>query len=662
MRGWIKLLLVLVLVALPIAGRWVWYYRGSYAPPVIPEIDESEIEVTLAEYRPMAVEAVEGVGRVVIDLAHQNNLEVDDLTPLQDRLTAYGVVSETFDGFTSSLEYELRGALALVIIAPTVEYTAWERDAIVDFVEDGGRLLLAADPTRPVPREEAELEGPEDLADILSRTSAIPAINSVANPLGVAFFDDYLYNLVENEGNYRNIKFTIFSDEHPLTQDLETLVFFAAHSLRSDGLSLISGDENTLSPLRSGETGLSAAALSADEQVLALGDATVLTAPYHTIADNDQFLSNIAEWLAAAERDWDLKDFPYLFRGPVDLVQVSGEYLDPRLITRAGILGEVFEEAGITLSVADTADPDNDTLFVGIFKNVESVEEYLDAAGVTITIVEAEEEEAAATPTPTPTVTGEEEPEEEPQDNIEIEGLGSIVAEGTSLFVVDRDAERVVLIVLAEDSDATMEAVERLVLGDFSGCVHHGDVTVCSTGEVEEGLGLDMVPEVPEEEPELPPEEEEEVAGPPTIASTTESQVALLAGTPWLEELAEESYDETSQAGETYFYTIVMEESQDVMWVYGWCAVTPEQLEENWENISLVFTLDGEEVSLDSFAEVEGPFADQECHLYYALLTDWPSGEHFLSTEVTFATELDDGSDIYPEGTHVYLYLVTVGG
>jgi hypothetical protein len=651
MRGWIKLLLVLVLVALPIAGRWVWYYRGSYAPPVIPEIDESEIEVTLAEYRPMAVEAVEGVGRVVIDLAHQNNLEVDDLTPLQDRLTAYGVVSETFDGFTSSLEYELRGALALVIIAPTVEYTAWERDAIVDFVEDGGRLLLAADPTRPVPREEAELEGPEDLADILSRTSAIPAINSVANPLGVAFFDDYLYNLVENEGNYRNIKFTIFSDEHPLTQDLETLVFFAAHSLRSDGLSLISGDENTLSPLRSGETGLSAAALSADEQVLALGDATVLTAPYHTIADNDQFLSNIAEWLAAAERDWDLKDFPYLFEGSVDLVQVSGEFLDPRLIANASALGQVFEEAGLTLNVRDTADPDYDTLFVGIFEDVESVEEYLDAAGVTITVVEAEEEEEA------PMAIGTE--EEEAQGAIEVEGLGKTTIEGTSLFVVDRSPDRVVLIVLAEDAEPVMAAVERLVFVDFSGCVHHDDVTVCSTGEVEEGWELDLEGE----EPELPPEEEEEeVGGPPTIASKSEAEIAFLTGTPWLEELAEESYDETSQAGETYFYTIVMEESQDVMWVYGWCAVTPEQLAENWENISLVFMLDAEEILLDAFAEVEGPFADQECRLYYALLTDWPSGEHLLSTEVTFATELDDGSDIYPEGTHVYLYLVTVGG
>jgi hypothetical protein len=59
---------------------------------------------------------------------------------------------------------------------------------------------------------------------------------------------------------------------------------------------------------------------------------------------------------------------------------------------------------------------------------------------------------------------------------------------------------------------------------------------------------------------------------------------------------------------------------------------------------------------------VEGPFVDQECRLYYVLLTDWPSGEHLLTTEVTFATELDDGSDIYPEGTHAYQYDVTVGG
>ena len=696
MRGWTKLLLVLLLIALPVAGRWAWFYRGWYTPPVIPEIDESQIALPLSEYRPFAGKVLESVGRVVVDLSHDNNLEVDDLTPLRDRLTQRGVAVEIFHGSGGSLKTQLRGATALVIIAPTSRYMADERDAIADFVEDGGRLLLAADPTRPVPPEEEEES--LDLAPIPLRTSAIPAINSLANAFGVAYFDDYLYNLVENEGNYRNVKFTVLSNEHSLTQGLEMVVFFAAHSLRSDGLSLVSGDENTLSSLRSGETGLTAAALAANGRVLALGDVTALTPPYHTIADNDRFLSNIAHWLAAAERAWDLKDFPYLFERPVDLVPVGEGLLDPRLIARSGTLEEVFHQADLIFNLSAATDPDHDTLFVGTFENVELVQEYLARAGVTITIVEAEEEEEAESAgktetgeeapgqaTPTATLppnevvaqgaedeeigTGTEEAsveeegdteaaEEEPQGTVEIEGLGTIAIKGTTLFIVDRSANRVVVIALAEDGETAMEALERLASGDFSGCVHRDGVTVCSTGEAQEGLQVDAGGDESEQLPDVSVTPE----GPPRIASRPETEAAFQAETPWLEALARESYDTTSRAGETYTYTIVMDHSQDLMWVYSWCTATKEQLTENLDNISLVFTLDGEAVPLDSFATLEGNFGEQECRLYYTLLTDWPRGEHVLTTQVTFATTLDDGFDVYPAGTHVYRYQVHVAG
>lgn len=299
MKGLTKILLVLALIALPVVGRWSWFYSGRYTPPDIPEIDESQIALPVSKYHPFADEPLESIGRVLIDLAHANNMEVDDLTPLRDRLTARGVAIETLpplppavadqdaedeetgEGSSGSLATQLRGATALVVMAPTSSYTAEERNAVVDFVEDGGRLLLAADPTRPVlPEEEEEAL---DLASVFFPTSAVPAINSLANAFGVVYFDDYLYNLVDNQGNYRNVKFTHLSDEHALTQDLEMIVFFAAHSLQSDGLALVSGDANTLSPLRSGETGLIAAALAAEGRVLGPGrrQRPYAVLPYH---------------------------------------------------------------------------------------------------------------------------------------------------------------------------------------------------------------------------------------------------------------------------------------------------------------------------------------------------------------------------------------------
>jgi hypothetical protein len=637
MRARTKIALVVILIVLPIALRWVWFHRGWYLTPAIPQIDESQIAVPLSEYTSAAAIPAETSGRAVIDMGHLNNLQVDDLNPLQDRLIERGLAIETYDGYSVYLSDQLRGATALLVAAPTIEFTAEERTAVQDFVEDGGRVLLVADPTRPIPP--ATEEDSLDLAEILLPESATPAINSVASAVGVVYFDDYLYNLVDNEGNYRNVKLTVLSEDQLLTQGVEDLIFFATHSLRSDGPALIGGDENTYSSLRTGETNLAAAVLSANERVLALGDLTVLTAPYHDVADNDRFLSNIADWLSAAERTWDVREFPYLFQGPVDMVQLGGDFLDPRLIAQSGPLQEVFHEAGLEFNVRATADAEHDALFVGTFENAEPVQEYLDAAGITITIAEGEKAASA----------------EEPKSTVEVEGLGTITIEDTTLFVVDRGAGRVVLIALAQDGDSAIQALDRLAYADFIGCVQRDDVTVCSTGEAAEGLGLDLGGEGAGRPPGATP-----TAARPRIGSRLESAAALDAEAPTLEELAEESYDVTSQAGETYTYTVSMERSQDVLWTYGWCTATEEQLKQNWENISLVFTLEDEEVPLERFVLLEGLLDEQQCRLYYVLVTDWPRGEYVLTTEVTFASELDDGFDVYPAGTHTYRYEVSV--
>ncbi len=644
MRTRTKVIVAALLFVLPIAGRWVWFNRGLYTTPTITQLDDTKINVPLPVYNPAAEEVVVGGGRVVFDLAHENNLEADDLTPLRERLKARGASLRTYDGFTTFLEYELQGAVALIVASPTLQHTDAEVAAILDFVEDGGRVLLVADPTRqiPVPEDEA-------LADILMPPSAVPAINSLANPLGVVYFDDYLYNVVENEANYRNVKLSVGEAEHPLTEGLETVVFFAAHSVQSDGQAILVGDENTHSDLRTGESTLAGAVLSAEGKVMALGDLTVLSAPYHTMADNDRFLSSIADWLISAERVWHLRDFPYLFQRPVDLVQISGEFVDPRLVAKASSLDAVLALADLTLSLSDGADPDHDVLYVGTFDDVELVQDYLDDAGVAITIVE--EEEARATPTPTA------QEEEQARDTIEIEGLGAVPLQGTTLFLVDQAEDRVVVIALAEDGDAAMGALDRLALADFAGCVDNDRVTLCSAGEAGEGVGLDEEPEEQRGEPTPPAELEKSQ---PRIGSTLESQAALAAGTPWLQELAEEEYEETSQAGETYTYTISLAESQDLLWVYGWCTTTKELLMENWEHITVDSTVNGYEVPPSKFAVTEDSSDGLECRLYYALVTDWPEGIHTLLNEVTFDTELYDGTDTFPAGTHYYEYVVTV--
>ncbi|HVN53352.1 MAG TPA: S41 family peptidase [Anaerolineaceae bacterium] len=150
-------------------------------------------------------------------------------------------------------------------------------------------------------------------------------------------------------------------------------------------------------------------------------------------------------------------------------------------------------------------------------------------------------------------------------------------------------------------------------------------------------------------------------SGPPQVVSTDQSKTLLQRGTSALEDLAKEQYSQTSQAGETYSYTIRLDKSQPLLWLNGWCASDSKTMEDNYKHITMKFTLDGKNVPRDQFASFD--FKDSsgnQCRYYIAGLDQWPGGEHHLSTDVTFDQKINDGSAVYPKGTHTYAYTVFV--
>jgi C-terminal processing protease CtpA/Prc len=151
-------------------------------------------------------------------------------------------------------------------------------------------------------------------------------------------------------------------------------------------------------------------------------------------------------------------------------------------------------------------------------------------------------------------------------------------------------------------------------------------------------------------------------SGPPRIATQEEALSAVQASVPLLEDLADEIYDEELFEPTTVVLNVPMGRSREVLWVTGWCA-SPEQFDQNWENITLVMTLDGEEVPLDRFVNLDSPSEESNCRYYFTALSDWPVGEHVLTIEMTFATQLDDGMQdhVYAPGTRIYEYHVYVG-
>ncbi len=147
----------------------------------------------------------------------------------------------------------------------------------------------------------------------------------------------------------------------------------------------------------------------------------------------------------------------------------------------------------------------------------------------------------------------------------------------------------------------------------------------------------------------------------PAIATRSQAYDQLEAGTPRLEALAGESYEINSQAGESYQYNLFLDRMQNAMWGYGWCATSSDLLEQNWDHIRLVFKLNGRRVLEDRFVELEGTVEGLECRCFYTAVSDWPQGEHDLTTEVTFTSIIDDGLTSYPPEIHVDIYRVVVG-
>jgi len=149
-------------------------------------------------------------------------------------------------------------------------------------------------------------------------------------------------------------------------------------------------------------------------------------------------------------------------------------------------------------------------------------------------------------------------------------------------------------------------------------------------------------------------------AGPPAIAAVS-AATETLSTSEQLEARAREQYgaSDYTKPG-TLTFTVALNESETLIWLYPWCATTQEVLDQNFQNIELKFRLDGEEVPLSDMATQDLPNSGQQCRIYYTALSDWPAGEHHLSTTATFTNPINDGTVDYEAGDYVLDYTVYV--
>jgi hypothetical protein len=553
--------LLIILFLLPFAVRRFYYFEGTYEPGEVVRPDLEAIQSATPGVEPFEDRYVApGEGKILVDLTHGNRFELAELSVLQARLAARGQHLEVVAA-PDDLREQLRYAKALVVISPGENWTPEEIHRVQKFVAKGGRLLLVADPTR------FELDW-----DLLVLDYDAPHINDLSAQFGLLFQPGYLYNIEENEGNFRNIRLTDFAN-HELTEGLEQVVFYAAGSIASEELALISASGGTRSSRSERVEDLPVAVLAADGAVLAFSDLTFMSEGYSAVFDNDRLVAHVADFLSGAQRLYDLADFPLFFDDQTDLVLAGTPLLDSDLLQGAGGLQDLFDGMGKELIVRGEDGGMNDTLFLGLYEGAEDVQPYLEAAGVTLLItptvaIDKEEEEpsdegesgdgpapaSSSTVTESLTATLELTPTVEltvtavvtpglditatvqitpsTQNRVRIESVGEMVLTGTCLLLLQTDDNREVLVTLANSEEGLQSAVERLTLGDLADCVlretEQPTLTVlalCPTGEVEEGDGGGgwKKPEAEPEPEEEEPDEEDAVPGSTGPVTETET-------------------------------------------------------------------------------------------------------------------------------------------
>lgn len=562
----ILVVIFLLLLLAPLAVRYLQFYRPFSAARVAPPAYSGEgiSPVPTPETSPFVDEPVANRGDVdgtdgivVLDQAHDNQFDLDEIAHFDSLLAGRGYQLTPFG--EGNLDDALRPADALVVIAPVSGYSPAEVLAVREFVARGGRVLLVGDPTRyNIEFDEADIFAPP-----IVRSAQVP-LNDLANIFDITFRGDYLYNTVENEGNFRNI----LLDEGgfapgSLTDGLERLAFYSSHSLElgPSAAALLSVDDDTWSSATDRPGGLALAALSPagdDAAVLALGDFHFLTEPYNAVLDNGQFAARVADFLTAnGDSAPTLAAFPYFLRAPVDLVYSGDPELGPDAFDDIIALQAALRGVGLPLALAADPATDRDTLTLGLYNRADDAADALERAGIELTI----------RPAILPAANGAEEDDEDAPTDAPATGvrviessLGTVQMSGSALILLDTTEDRRQVVVLAASNDGLESALARLQPGvpaagaDFSDCLLQENVAICPTGVENEPVEYELITSGPGEPSDEPPAEEDEPDRQPSDepaapAESTDQGAIALGETKSGELAAEEAHAWTFSGG-----------------------------------------------------------------------------------------------------------------
>ena len=354
-----KFLFAVLVFFLPVLLRVFWFYQGFYfdknrlrtinfdaITEPLPEISANQTTYSASSDAKKSI--------IVVDDAHHNYFDLIEIDALVSNLISHNaevLVARSREDF---LDW-LKKADAILTIAPSEDFPNEEVEALEEFTQRGGRIVVFSDPTHP------------DSSYIRTRENAVEIVNDMLQPFKVSFNNDYLYNLNINEGNFRNV-YVQPQTGSEITSGIEEVVFYGARSIDSPGKSVGVGLEQTLSSLTDTEGTYSPLALDLSGNVLAIGDVNFLSHPFNEVADNFTLIENISGFMVNAPREINMKDWPYLFSQDVGIEFTEDLTLDDDLLSVVADLQYQLGQDDLALSLGPISNSENvDHLILGIY-------------------------------------------------------------------------------------------------------------------------------------------------------------------------------------------------------------------------------------------------------------------------------------------------------
>lgn len=217
--------------------------------------------------------------------------EQDDIRPFISATTMAGHEIRFHE--SGNLSESLEDADTYVLIDPRRGFDEEEVDAITEFTDRGGRLILLGNPDRV---EISTVGLGASLQTV--RTD----MRVVASEYGIVFGNRYLYDTANSDASYRQVFGEPTAETGSAAPRLETgrVVLSTATRVETrDGTVLLRTPETT--KLSDGGQADTYPVAVADENVLAVGNTAFLAEGRHNVADNEELVAYMVEF-AISER------------------------------------------------------------------------------------------------------------------------------------------------------------------------------------------------------------------------------------------------------------------------------------------------------------------------------------------------------------------------